>query len=104
MRIYEGSASPDKFYAASQAHFDKLREVIYEILPKQLKEENAEADFHVVAWLTRIATTSGATDGSQVISSLENRFGAPLPASVKAYLEKWVAKESWSKVYAGGLH
>lgn len=47
LSIYEGSTAPEEFYATSQAHFERVRALIYEILPKQLKQENAEADFHV---------------------------------------------------------
>lgn len=104
LATYEGSVAPDGLFAASNAHSERLREVVYTILPARLQAENAEADFHVVAWLTRIAATSGATGKADVTSALEKRFGAALPANVKTFLDKWTPKESWSKVYSAAIH
>ncbi len=105
LNIYEGTAPPEKFFEASQAHFEKLRALIYEILPKQLQEENGEADFHVVAWLTRIAATSGGTGSGDAVEAIEKSFEAPLPPTVKSFFTKWIARDSWKTVYGtAGLH
>ncbi|KAK0505865.1 hypothetical protein EDD18DRAFT_1342217 [Armillaria luteobubalina] len=110
--IYTGTnKDPAAFYAQSQAHFDSLKTYLYTVLPTVLPAQGfiagatpGEADFHVAAWLTRIATTSGATGAADVVESLEKSFGAPLPESVKRYTQAWIARDSWKKVYAGGLH
>ncbi|KAF9044887.1 hypothetical protein BDZ89DRAFT_1099705 [Hymenopellis radicata] len=101
----EGNGFLLNFFEVSQAHFEKLRALIYEILPKQLQAENGEADFHVVAWLTRIAATSGGTSAGDAVEAIEKSFGAPLPPTVKSFFTKWIPRDSWKTVYGtAGLH
>ncbi|KAK0465390.1 uncharacterized protein EV420DRAFT_1514141 [Desarmillaria tabescens] len=110
--IYTGAnKDPADFYAQSQAHFDSLKTYLYTVLPTVLPAEGfiagatpGEADFHIAAWLTRIAATSGAISAADATESLEKNFGAPLPESVRSYARAWIARDSWKKVYAEGLH
>ena len=55
-------------------------------------------DFHVGAWITRIAFVSGAQKSEEGLSALEKRFG-PLPENVKAYWTAWIGRDSWVKAY-----
>ncbi|KAF7339894.1 GST N-terminal domain-containing protein [Mycena venus] len=63
-----------------------------------------EDDFHVAAWLTRIAATTGAKSVDDPLTSMEDAYGALVPSKVTAYWGVWIAKPSWKKVYAYVLH
>ncbi|KAF8213377.1 hypothetical protein K438DRAFT_1803872 [Mycena galopus ATCC 62051] len=99
------------FFATSQAHFDTIKGALFEVLPGFLPgsgfiggEVPGEDDFHVGAWLTRIAATSGATSADDALVAIEGAYGAPVPGKVSAYWGAWTARPSWKKVYAAGLH
>jgi hypothetical protein len=55
-------------------------------------------DFHVGAWLARIASVVGAKKSEEGIGALEDAFG-PLPDKVKAYWNAWIKRESWVNAY-----
>jgi hypothetical protein len=55
-------------------------------------------DYHVGAWLARIAMLLGAEKSEGGIPALENRFG-PQPEKIKAYWAAWIARDSWVKAY-----
>jgi len=55
-------------------------------------------DFHVGAWLARIAFLVGAQKSEEGIRALEERFG-PVDEKVKAYWKAWIARDSWVKTY-----
>jgi hypothetical protein len=59
-------------------------------------------DYHVGAWLARIATLLGAEKSEGGVSALEKGFG-PLPEKVKAYWAAWIARDSWVKAYPDNL-
>ncbi|KAJ7293293.1 hypothetical protein C8J57DRAFT_1490726 [Mycena rebaudengoi] len=84
---------------------------VFELLPTFLPgagfiggETPGEDDFHVIAWLTRIAETVGAKSGDGALAAFEAAYEKPVPAKVAAYWTAWIARPSWQKVYAGGLH
>ncbi|KAJ7139837.1 hypothetical protein C8R44DRAFT_606389 [Mycena epipterygia] len=99
------------FFAKSQDHFDTVKTAVFEVLPGFLPtsgfiggERPGEDDFHVGAWLTRIAATVLAKSSDDALAAFETAYGAPVPAKVAAYWGAWTARPSWKKVYAGGLH
>ncbi|KAJ7102211.1 hypothetical protein B0H15DRAFT_318733 [Mycena belliarum] len=99
------------FFAKSQAHFDSVKGAVLEVLPGFLPasgfiggEVPGEDDFHVGAWLARIAATCGAKSADDAPAAFEKAYGAPVPASVAAYWGAWTARPSWKTVYASGLH
>ncbi|KAJ7054307.1 hypothetical protein C8F01DRAFT_502360 [Mycena amicta] len=98
------------FFASSQAHFDRVKTAVYEVVPGFLPESGfiggnvpGEADFHVGAWLTRIAATHGAKSAETALDAFEKAYGAPVPAKISAYWGAWTVRDSWKKVYVNGL-
>ena len=55
-------------------------------------------DFHVGAWIARIAFVVGAKKSEEGIGALEKKFG-PLPEKVKGYWNAWIARDSWVNAY-----
>jgi hypothetical protein len=55
-------------------------------------------DFHVGAWIARIAFVLGAQKSEEGVAVLEKNFG-PLPEKVKAYWGAWITRDSWVKTY-----
>jgi hypothetical protein len=55
-------------------------------------------DFHVGAWLARIAFILGAHKSDEGIAALEKTFG-PLPEKVKVYWSAWISRDSWVRTY-----
>ncbi|KAF7306659.1 GST N-terminal domain-containing protein [Mycena indigotica] len=114
LAVVNGTASAEHkagFFAQSQAHFASVKTGLYEVVPGLLPESGfiggeipGEDDFHVGAWLTRIAATTGATSADNGVESLGKAYGGPVPAKVAAYWAAWTARPSWKKVYASSLH
>ncbi|KAJ7900079.1 hypothetical protein B0H14DRAFT_2429444 [Mycena olivaceomarginata] len=114
LAIFQGKApeeSKARFFAQSQAHFDSVKSAWFEVLPGILPDSGfiggelpGEDDFHVGAWLARVAATTGAKSAEDALAAVEVAYGAPVPGRVAAYWAAWTAKPSWKKVYAGGLH
>ncbi|KAJ6577504.1 hypothetical protein B0H19DRAFT_1120164 [Mycena capillaripes] len=99
LAIISGRASEqDKaaYFAKSQAHFDSVKNAVFEI--------PGEDDFHVGAWLTRIAALNGAKSSDDAVVAMGAAFGKLVPGKVVAYWDVWTGKSSWKKVYANGLH
>ncbi|KAJ6519540.1 hypothetical protein C8R45DRAFT_25474 [Mycena sanguinolenta] len=99
------------FFTQSQAHFENVKGAVFEVLPGFLPDSGfiggeipGEDDFHVGAWLTRIAATTGGKSADDALAAMEKAYGAPVPAKVTAYWGAWTARPSWKKVYAAGLH
>jgi hypothetical protein len=99
------------FFEQSKAHWDALRSFILDILPAYLPNggfiggvKPGEDDFHVAAWLARIASVSGAKKTEEGMNELEKEVGMPIPEKVAKYWNVWVQRESWKKVYQDGLH
>lgn len=98
-------------YSKSNALWDNSKVFIVETLPGAIAEgpfiggaRPGVDDFHVGAWIARIAFVSGAPKSEEGVSALEKRFG-PLPEKVKAYWAAWTGRDSWKKTYAeGALH
>jgi len=114
LAIYQGKA-PEAvklgFFAKSQAHFETVSSVFFEVLPPYLPESGfiggespGEDDFHIGAWLARISATAGAKASEDGLKALESALGKPIPAKVAAYWNAWIERPSWTVVYADGLH
>jgi hypothetical protein len=100
-----------RFFSKSSALWDGIKVFIVETLPTSITEgpfiggvRPGVDDFHVGAWIARIAFVSGAEKSDEGMSVLEKRFG-PLPENVKAYWTAWIGRDSWVKAYPGyALH
>ncbi|KAJ6535138.1 hypothetical protein B0H19DRAFT_1223049 [Mycena capillaripes] len=84
------------FFAKSKEHFDAVRSALLAVYPALLPAngfiggaEPGEDDFHMIAWITRIAWTA---------------YGEPVPDAMAAYWRAWIQRPSWKKVYAETLH
>ena len=67
-------------------------------------ERPGEDDFHVAAWLARIAATLGGDAGKDGVHALEKELGVPVPDKVANYWAAWSERESWKITYREGLH
>jgi hypothetical protein len=93
------------FFSKSSALWDGIKVFIVETLPTAITEgpfiggvRPGVDDFHVGAWIARIAYVSGAQKSEEGLSVLEKRFG-PIPEKVKTYWTAWVGRDSWVKAY-----
>jgi len=50
-------------------------------------------DFHVAAWLARIASVVGAQKSEEGVSALEKRF-RPIPQEVEVFRDAWIKRDS----------
>ena len=106
--LFRGNAPDDakqKFYAVSTALWASIKVFTIETLPAAITEGpfiSGETpgvdDYHVAAWIARIAFRLGAQKSDEGISVLEKTFG-PIPEKVKAYWSAWIARDSWVKAY-----
>ncbi|KAJ6516699.1 hypothetical protein C8R47DRAFT_1268206 [Mycena vitilis] len=115
LAIFSGTASEEEkstYFSNSEAHFASIKTAIFELVPGALPESGGflggaspgEDDFHLGAWLTRIASSTGAKGADDAVEGMNAAYGAEIPAKVAAYWEAWTARPSWKKVYAGGVH
>jgi glutathione S-transferase len=106
--ILNGQA-PDEvkqgFFSKSTTHWDNIKAFTLETLPAAISEGPFIAgarpgvdDFHVAAWLARIAFLLGAQKSEEGVAALEKTFGT-LPEKVKAFWAAWIARDSWVKAY-----
>ncbi|KAG9314523.1 hypothetical protein JVU11DRAFT_5320 [Chiua virens] len=112
--LYQGNASDhDKqaFFQQSIAHFSTLRQFISNELPELLPNttffggsDPGEDDFHLAAWLARIAFVAGDGKEQHGLRALENGLGIKLHPKIAAYWGAWSSRKSWQEVYAEGLH
>jgi len=112
LAIYAPGASDEltvPFFKVSHANWDAVGNFIDVVLPKYLPEQGfiggdipGEADFHVGAWLARIAQVLGASS-EKGQSSAFGTFGT-VPPRVAEYWDAWVVRNSWNVVYKEGLH
>ena len=125
--LLNGQATEDTkrdFFAASTVLWDSVKLFILETLPAALSQRrdgdnNSNGstgegpfisgaarpgvdDFHIGAWLARVAFLLGAPTSKEGADALQRRFG-PLPENVKLYWAAWVARDSWVKAYPGNV-
>lgn len=114
LAIYEGKVTDDvklDFFKRSQTHAESVRSFILDTLPAYLPDKDyiggarpGEDDFHIAAWLARIANISGAQGTPEGLEKLATEIGEPLSAKVVQYWNNWAQRDSWKQVYAAGLH
>ena len=110
-RIFKGEHPNADFFATSTAHWEALADYILNDLNNLLPtsgfidgDEPGETDFHVGAWLTRVAWVAGATPEPEGINALERELKGPVPEKVAAYWRAWLVRPSFKKVYEKTLH
>jgi hypothetical protein len=108
----EGASSETTapWFKLSQANWDAVGNFITQVLPPYLPEQGLiggdapnEADYHVGAYLARIAGVLGAKSEKGAASSFAV-FTGEVPAKVSQYWDTWIVRPSWETVYQGGLH
>ncbi|KAF8137933.1 hypothetical protein K438DRAFT_1996590 [Mycena galopus ATCC 62051] len=114
LAIYKHEATAEAqaaFFANSKAHWGAVRSALFEVYPALLPAsgfiggaEPGEDDFHMIAWITRIAWVAGARSGEEGLSAFNTAYGEPAPDTVAAYWRAWIQRPSWKKVYAETLH
>lgn len=99
----------EPYFKLSQSNWDAVGNFITAVLPKYLPEQGfiggdipGEADFHVGAYLARIAGVLGAKNEKGASKSFEI-FGT-VPSTVHSYWNSWLSRDSWNFVYKDGLH
>lgn len=114
LAIYQSKvpeAVKNGFFEKSKKHWESLRSFIVEVLPGYLPDHGfiggaqpGEDDFHVAAWLARIAAASGAKQTEQGLQALKKELGSEVPDKVASYWNAWSERESWKGVYGSALH
>ncbi|KAI8995559.1 hypothetical protein BD414DRAFT_245103 [Trametes punicea] len=114
LAIYKGEVTEEKkeaFFKDSTEHWNNLVSFILNDLPATLPESGflgganpGEDDFHLGAWLVRIAHLSGAKADKDGIKALEKETKKPIPPKVVAYWAAWIERPSFKRVYVNGLH
>lgn len=97
------------YFKATQDSLDAIGNFITTTLPQYLPEHGfiggdvpGEADFHLGAWMSKVAVSLGAKNEKGQFSVF-SIFGA-VPTKVANYWDAWVSKESWNYVYKNGLY
>ena len=114
LKIYKGEV-PDEakkgFFQASKDHAGNIHQLILNDIARRLPSSGflggavpGEDDFHLIGWLSRIASTVFASNDANGILAYEKELGVPVPPSVVSYWKLWVERSSFKTVYAGGLH
>ncbi|CAG8676783.1 7782_t:CDS:2, partial [Acaulospora colombiana] len=113
LAIYTEGASSEvtaPWFKMSQANWDAIGNFITQVLPTYLPEQGLlggdtpnETDYHVGAYLARIADVLGAKS-EKGAASIFKVFTGEVPASVLQYWDTWVVRPSWETVYKHGLH
>ena len=120
--LLNGQATEDTkrdFFARSTALWDAIKVFVLETLPAALSHHHHDGDnnpddsiegafirgagpgvddFHIGAWLARVASLLGAHTSKEGVDALQRRFG-PLPENVKLYWTAWIARDSWVNAY-----
>lgn len=110
-------AAKSGFFAKSTALWDNIAAFLSSELPALLEDQKVEDgkfiggerpgvdDYHLGAWMARIAFIKGAKGGEDAMEVLEKTVvGKPVDRRVKSYWGTWVERESWKRVYEGSLH
>ncbi len=99
------------FFKHSIAHWQTIANFILVDLPAKLPESGflggetpGEDDFHLAAWLARVAFLTGGKNDKDGYKALEKETKEPVPAKVVTYWQAWASRPSFKKVYQNGLH
>lgn len=114
LSIYTGSAPPSTtqaFFAHSRAHWQHIVEFLTVRLPAVLPERGflggaqpGEDDFHLGAWIARIAFLLGGSQDKDGCKAFEKETKQAPDPKLAAYWAAWSERASWKTVYASGLH
>ncbi|KIJ68253.1 hypothetical protein HYDPIDRAFT_124532 [Hydnomerulius pinastri MD-312] len=114
LSVYQAKAAEHAkkaFLQKSTAHWNELNEFISKELPALLPEteflggsEPGEDDFHLGAWLARIASVAGGGKEHDGVRALEKGFKGAVHPKVARYWTAWSSRESWQEAYVQGLH
>jgi len=84
LAIVKGEAPEEHktgFFTRSQEHFDSVKTAVLVVVPGFLPDSGfiggnvpGEDDFHVGAWLTRIAATTGAKSADEAVAAMEKAY------------------------------
>ncbi|KAA1475923.1 hypothetical protein DENSPDRAFT_883926 [Dentipellis sp. KUC8613] len=109
LAIYTGDAPAEakaKFLKDGQALYANIAKFYSTAIPNAITTGPFVAgaapgvdDFHVTAWLTHFGAIFGGSKIPDLFPALEKGFGGPIPPKVKAYLEAWIPRPSFQKVY-----
>ena len=114
LALYSGTAlhgARAAFFLRSRATWDNVRQL--NKLPARLGEgpgpflggaRPGVDDFHVSAWLARIAHAAGAGVAAEGIGVLGDALGTRVPRQVSEYWDAWALRPSWRTVYSNQLH
>ncbi|KAJ7659590.1 hypothetical protein DFH06DRAFT_1402591 [Mycena polygramma] len=99
LAIFSGKASEEdkiSFFNKSAAHSASIKTAVFEVLPGALPDSGflggnapGEDDFHLGAWLTRIAASTGAKTANDAVEAMNAAYGEKIPAKVAAYWGAW---------------
>jgi hypothetical protein len=103
------SQSPDEakqsLFSRSSVLWEAIKVFIVETLPSAIGEgpfiggiRPGVDDFHVGAWIARIAFVLGAHKSEEGLIALDRIF-EPIPEKVEEYWTAWIGRESWVKAY-----
>jgi len=113
--IFNGTATEGKVivFKKAVALWAGIKDFVLNSLPGYLPEEEGkfiggdapgEDDFHLIAWLGRIALVNGGKPDASGVDAIGNALeGAAVPPKVKAYWVTWTKTQAFQKVYVNGL-
>jgi len=113
LAIYKGEVPEEVkqgFYKQSTVHWEHITSYILKELPDLLPESGfingespGEDDFHVAAWLARIALVCGGTPSKDGYKALEKELKQAVPVKIAAYWEAWSERPGWQATYETSL-
>jgi len=111
--LYNGQAgreNEEKFFEASRkAWSESLPDVLNKLDqamkgPYALGDHVSLADLHIISWLCRIVAIAGGKADANGVEAIEAYAdGKKAGPNIHTFWSKWVERESFKKVYGGGL-
>jgi len=100
------------WYDKSNAAWNNIKKFILQDITAILPESGyiggetpGEDDFHLAAWLARLALLTGATPAADGVLQLKKELGGEeVPQKIVSYWKLWSETEAWKIVYKDGLH
>lgn len=111
LQIYKREVPSTEWFAISTAHWNNivsfLQNDVVAILPESGfigGAEPGEDDFHLGAYLTRVAWVLGAEKSPEGYKAFSKELKTDVPPKIAAYWKAWYARPSWQKVYEQTMH
>lgn len=99
------------FFANATQHWQRIANFIASELPGILPESGfiggevpGEDDFHLAAWLARVASLIGGAPSKGGYRVFEKEIQGPVPTKVAAYWDAWTERPGWKQTYPTELH